>query len=55
MLSKKKKGLIILTIILISFTIMGIVYALLSDNITLFNKINIGSLKIEDLNLKLFN
>ena len=55
MLSKKKKSIIILTIVLISFTIMGIVYALLSDNMTLINKIKIGSLKIEDLNLKLIN
>ena len=55
MLSKKKKSIIIITIVLISFTIMGIVYALLSDNMTLINKIKIGSLKIEDLNLKLIN
>ena len=55
MSNKKRKIITIVTIVILSFTIMGIVYALLSDNMTLTNKIKIGSLQIEDLNLKLIN
>lgn len=54
-MSKKKKYTIISIVILLSFAIMGIVYALLSDNMQIKNKITIGSVKIENLNLKLKN
>ena len=55
MLSKKRKLIIISSIIILSFTVMGFVYALLSDNMNLTNKIRIGSLKIEDIDLQLIN
>ena len=54
-MSKKKKYTIIAIIVLLSFAIIGIVYALLSDNVELRNKIKVGSVKIENLNLKLKN
>ena len=42
-----------LLIVIISFIIMGVVYALFSDRIELTNKLKIGSVKIDDLNLTL--
>lgn len=55
MSNRKRKIITIISIVILSFTIMGIVYALLSDNMTLINKIKIGTLQIEDLNLKIIN
>ncbi len=55
MSNRKRKIITIISIVILSFTIMGIVYALLSDNMTLINKIRIGTLQIEDLNLKIIN
>lgn len=54
-MSKKKKYTIISIVILLSFVVMGIVYALLSDHMQIKNKITIGSVKIENLDLKLKN
>lgn len=53
MMSKKKKIGIISAIVVASFIIMGIVYALFSDRIQIENKLKIGTLKIDDLNLTL--
>lgn len=52
-MSNKKKISIISAIVIISFIIMGVVYALFSDRIELTNKLKIGSVKIDDLNLTL--
>ena len=52
-MSKKKKSIIIVSIVIAAFAIMGIVYALLSDNTEIINKITIGTVKIDSLNLKL--
>ena len=54
-MSKKKKYTIISIVILLSFVVMGIVYALLIDHMQIKNKITIGSVKIENLDLKLKN
>lgn len=53
MMNKKKKITIISTIVILSFTIMGIVYALLSDKEELNNKLTVGSVHIENSNLSL--
>lgn len=53
MMSKKKKIGIITAIVVASFIIMGIVYALFSDRIQIVNKLKIGTLQIDDLNLTL--
>ncbi len=52
-MSKKKKTIIITSIVIAAFAIMGIVYALLSDNMQLINKITIGTVRIDSLNLRL--
>lgn len=52
-MSKKKKTLIIVAIVVIAFAIMGFVYALLSDNLTIKNILSIGTVEIEDTNLLL--
>lgn len=49
--NKKKKAIIITTIVITIFTIIGIAYALVSDNLNLFGKTTTGSVKIETLNL----
>lgn len=53
-MSRKKKTIIIAVIVLIAFTIMGIVYALLSDKLELKNKFTVGTVHIDtkDLILK---
>lgn len=53
MLSKKKKTIIITTIVVAVFAIMGIVYALTSGGLEFFGKIKTGSVEIETLNLTL--
>ncbi len=53
MMSKKKKIGIIIAIIVASFVVMGIVYALFSGQIEIKNKISTGSVKIDSLNLRL--
>ena len=53
MMSKKKRIGIISAIVVASFIIMGIVYALFSDRIQIENKLTIGTLQIDDLNLTL--
>lgn len=50
-MSKKKKIGIISVIVIVSFIIMGIVYALFGDSAKLVNKLKFGSVKIDDLNL----
>ena len=52
-MSNKKKIGIIAAIIVISFVIMGFVYAFFSDNVQITNKIKIGTVRIDDLNLTL--
>ena len=53
MMSRKKKTIIIASIVIAAFAIMGIVYALLSDSLELTNKITVGSVKIDTYNLKI--
>ena len=53
MMSKKKKIAIIATVVILSFVIIGTVYALMSDRIKLENPFTISSVKINDLNLQL--
>lgn len=53
MMSKKKKTAIIATVVLCSFIIMGVVYALMQDTERKTNKVTIGSVEIDDLNLQL--
>ena len=52
-MSKRKKIAIISTIVVISFIVMGIVYAFLNEKIEIKNPITIGSVKIKDLNLQI--
>lgn len=51
--NKKKKIIIISTIVITSFIIIGIVYALVSGKLNLFGKTTTGSVEIETLNLSL--
>ncbi len=53
MMSKKKKIAIISLIVIISFIIIGIVYAFFNDYITLRNTFKMGTVKIDTLNLTL--
>ena len=46
-MSKKKKTIIILAIILIAFAVMGIVYAIFSDKLELKNKFKVGTVHID--------
>lgn len=50
-MSKKKKIVIISTIVIACFIVIGIVYAFFSDSITKHNKFKLGSVDIEDINL----
>lgn len=52
-MSKKKKVVIITSIVIVAFIVMGIVYALLSDNSEVVNKIKVGTVRIDSLNLQL--
>lgn len=53
MMSKKKKITIITTVVVLFFVIIGTVYALMSDYIKIENPFTIGSVRINDINLKL--
>jgi hypothetical protein len=53
MMSKKKKIAIITTVVLLSFVVIGTVYALMSDSIKKVNPFTIGSVEIKDLNLQI--
>lgn len=50
-MDNKKKKIIIITIIIASFIIIGLVYAIVTDNLSLTGKVNTGSVQIETLNL----
>ena len=52
-MSNKKKITIIATVVVISFIIIGIVYAFFSDFVEIPNKLTIGTVRIKDLNLRL--
>ena len=52
-MSKRKKTIIIASVVVAAFAIMGIVYALLGDKTELINKITVGTVQIDSLNLRL--
>ena len=52
-MNKKKKAIIITSVVLASFVIIGIVYALLSDSIAIKNKFKVGTVNIDTYDLKL--
>lgn len=52
-MNKKKKAIIITSVVLASFVIIGIVYALLSDRILIKNKFKVGTVHIDTYDLKL--
>lgn len=52
-MNKKKKTIIITSVVLASFVIIGIVYALLSDSIAIKNKFKVGTVHIDIVNLAL--
>ncbi len=52
-MSKKKKTIIIASIVLAALAIMGIVYALLSDKTEIINKITVGTVEIDSLKLRI--
>ena len=53
MMTRKKRIIIISSIVVVAFVIMGIVYALLGDKTELINKITVGTVQIDSLNLRL--
>ncbi|MBR2241570.1 MAG: hypothetical protein IJ890_09415 [Clostridia bacterium] len=53
MMTRKKRIIIISSIVVVAFVIMGIVYAFFGDSVQKINKIKVGSVRIENLNLSL--
>ena len=53
MMSKKKKIAIISSIVIVSFIIIGIVYAFFNDYVSIKNTLRMGTVKIDTLNLTL--
>lgn len=52
---KNKKIIIISTIVIASFIIMGLVYAVVTENLEFFGRTTTGTVKIETLNLSFTN
>lgn len=51
MISKKKKMIVITTIVIASFIIIGLVYAVSTGSLNIFGNVRTGSVEIETLNL----
>ncbi|MBQ7928415.1 MAG: hypothetical protein IJ287_06700, partial [Methanobrevibacter sp.] len=54
-MSKKKKIILISSIVVASFVVIGLVYALVTSNVNIFGKTTTGSVEIETINLGFTN